>query len=106
MFTSHQRSNKTRENEKRRHKAGIEGGGTEREDTRMQTDMGREWKRTSLLGGQRSAGNQEQHCTKTDIFRRILVSILVRIKHIFGTVSNPDYWCEYSPYSAVFPVGL
>ena len=35
MFTSHQRSNKTRENEKRRHKAGIEGGGTEREDTRM-----------------------------------------------------------------------
>ena len=30
MFTSHQRSNKTREKEKRRHQAGIEGGGTER----------------------------------------------------------------------------
>ena len=39
MFTSHQRSNKKRENEKRRHKAGIEGGGTEREDTRMQTEV-------------------------------------------------------------------
>ena len=62
MFTSHQRSNKKRENEKRRHKAGIEGGGTEREDTRMQTEVvwNREENGTSLLGGQRSAGNQEQ----------------------------------------------
>ena len=37
MFTNNERSNKTRENEKRSHKAGIENGGTEREDTKMYT---------------------------------------------------------------------
>ena len=68
MFTSHQRSNKARENEKQRHKAGIEGGGTEREDTRMQTEVvwtceenGRERVCQLVIGvqGTRKRGHQE-----------------------------------------------